>query len=236
MNNKCEHCGMYIPSKYLDFKNLIRKCPSCGKVSKLSGYSKNSESKENSYGYKERLRLPKGMSIHMNNDSITLSFWWFRFKNLLVLFSSIVGVLQLIIILNHIKIGTFQPGKYYMISLNVFLCALIYSFLALLINKTVIVADRYYLKIQTSPLPMPGFMTSFPVKKIDQIYCTVKETGNKRETEFSYQVVAEMKGSKKDKVLIPHLAKKEEAQYIEYYLEKFLGIKDEEVWDELDKS
>ncbi len=73
------------------------------------------------------------------------------------------------------------------------------------------------------------------MRDIEQLYCKVKRKSVKNGTILVYEVCAVLK-NQTHLTLVSDMEEKAQAQYIEYQIEKYLGIIDARVSGELRKS
>jgi hypothetical protein len=100
---------------------------------------------------------------------------------------------------------------------------LFYAGLAHLANTTTITVDRERLTVRHHPLPWPGNRT-LPTKQIKRLRTQRYEHRGKKGVSYSYGVEADGLGSKPRKVL-GGLSNEDEAQFIEFAIERYLQIK-----------
>ncbi|MFK7936995.1 MAG: hypothetical protein AB8G22_26000 [Saprospiraceae bacterium] len=102
------------------------------------------------------------------------------------------------------------------------------------VNTTTVVIDVYDIMVNHHPLPWPGGKVVIDKKTVEQLYVTEKVNRGKNNTSVTYRVHAILK-SGKSKVLLKGITDKDEAQFLERKMEKFLRIEDRPVTGEVKK-
>jgi hypothetical protein len=176
---------------------------------------------------------PKGVSLQKQGDRLELSWRWFSWKYLPLVFFCVAWDsflcfwysmafstgspwIMIVFPIAHVAVGV----------------GLTYYTLAGFLNRSQVILDRTSFSVAHGPLPWLGNL-QVPITQIDQLYC--KEKPGKNNSSTSYQLSIVLKdGRKKD--LLSNLDSPEIGFYLEHQIESWLNIPDRPVRGEIPQS
>lgn len=176
---------------------------------------------------------PKEVTLQKQGDRLELSWRWFSWKYLPLVFfcvawdsflcfwysmafSTSAPWIMIVFPIAHVAVGV----------------GLTYYTLAGFLNRSQVILDRNTFSITHGPLPWMGNF-QVPITQIDQLYC--KEKPGKNDSSTTYQLSVVLKdGRKKD--LLSNLDSPEIGFYIEHQIENWLRIPDRPVRGEMPRS
>ncbi|MCE8426296.1 MAG: hypothetical protein J5U17_11035 [Candidatus Methanoperedens sp.] len=223
----CKICKSKIPASNIDSNRLIAKCDRCNSVIEF----KDEVSKTLKIPKIGEIKLPKKITIDTDKFGLNITIRWFRYLYLFLAF--FVVFLDVFIIRDVMRNREYFMSGNYNTALSVLIgIFLTYLLLIGLINKTYIMVNPQSLIIKQGPIPgwgnknlNTGELKQFYSKKEESHY----EDGT---TSYSYELHA-ITRSGKDIKLLSSLENTEQLLFIEQEIEKFLGIKDENVEGEI---
>ena len=173
---------------------------------------------------------PKEVTLQKQGDRLELSWRWFSWKYLPLVFfcvawdsflcfwysmafSTSAPWIMIVFPIAHVAVGV----------------GLTYYTLAGFLNRSQVILDRNTFSVTHGPLPWMGNF-QVPITQIDQLYC--KEKPGKNDSSTTYQLSVVLKdGRKKD--LLSNLDSPEIGFYIEHQIENWLHIPDRPVRGEM---
>ncbi len=176
---------------------------------------------------------PKAVTIQKQGDRLELSWRWFSWKYLPLVFFCVAWDsflcfwysmafstgspwIMIVFPIAHVAVGV----------------GLTYYTLAGFLNRSQVILDRTSFSVTHGPLPWLGNL-QVPITQIDQLYC--KEKPGKNNSSTSYQLSVVLKdGRKKD--LLSNLDSPEIGFYLEHQVESWLNIPDRPVRGEIRQS
>ena len=176
---------------------------------------------------------PKAVTIQKQGDRLELSWRWFSWKYLPLVFFCVAWDsflcfwysmafstgspwIMIVFPIAHVAVGV----------------GLTYYTLAGFLNRSQVILDRTSFSVTHGPLPWLGNL-QVPITQIDQLYC--KEKPGKNNSSTSYQLSVVLKdGRKKD--LLSNLDSPEIGFYLEHQIESWLNIPDRPVRGEIRQS
>jgi hypothetical protein len=235
-NLSCKLCGATLTADQLDRRLAIITCNHCGGIydlTKQRGSEQRGESGRLDGNQVQILNerapapLPEKFRIEKSVGKFSISWRWFEYSGLFLLFFSIAWnsfifnwIANLrgfdLFITGHVAVGI----------------ATAYGALANLLNTTRINVDGKTLKIKHYPLPwFPA--PRLKVGEIEQIYVVEKYSDDKAGNRtFHYNVNAVMRDNSNRK-LLTKLTSVEQGLYLEQEFETFMGIRDRPVAGEV---
>lgn len=108
---------------------------------------------------------------------------------------------------------------------------LLYSTIAMMVNRTWITVAGGRLTVRHGPMPWPG-KRDLPTSTLEQLYCQEHVSRSKNGTSITYSVRVRRTDGKLEK-LVEGLPERDQALYIEQRVEQHLGIVNHPVADEL---
>ncbi|MCB1177566.1 MAG: hypothetical protein KDK36_08325 [Leptospiraceae bacterium] len=227
MKLHCETCKKLILSPYINLDSLVAKCTSCNESFSFKEKLEPTDPFKTPTIQSKRLRLPDGIKFKKRPNKIEITFSWFKWKTLLFFGFSIYWVFQhftdFVNFFTHFNVDYGFPAFFY----SFYGLFFIYLSLTGFINKTKIVVKRDDLVIKVGPIPAKG-NRKLDVREFEQLYCKSEEKDFWIAKFVEYQVFAVMRDYTHE-LIVDGLAEKEQAQYIEHEIEKFLRIIDEKV-------
>ena len=176
---------------------------------------------------------PKEVTIQKQGDRLELSWRWFSWKYLPLIFFCVAWDsflcfwysmafstgspwIMIVFPIAHVAVGV----------------GLTYYTLAGFLNRSQVSLDRTSFSVTHGPLPWLGNL-QVPITQIDQLYC--KEKPGKNNSSTSYQLSVVLKdGRKKD--LLSNLDSPEIGFYLEHQVESWLNIPDRPVRGEMPRA
>lgn len=194
--------------------------------------------------------MPEGIDLRRGADSIAIDRRW---KSSQFYFTLVFGVIWNIILFPMIgaflgvgdEIGPF--GGFMLVFFLPFIAVgvgMIYYSIAGFLNTTSIAVQNGQISVIHAPVPWPGGQ-SIPAGDITQLY--VKEVrhtstssssgrSGRRRTTYTYTVMVVFGPQNREKTLVRSLSEVNQALFIEYTIERFLGIADRAIRGEIRKA
>ncbi|MCB1177563.1 MAG: hypothetical protein KDK36_08310, partial [Leptospiraceae bacterium] len=181
------------------------------------------------------IKLPDGIKFKKDVNRLEFSYRTFSFISLFaVIFMSIAGLLFFNDFINSWKTGDYFSAIKTLPTL-IFISFIFYVFLAKFVNKVKVKVARGKLGVRVGPLPVGGNI-DIDVNDLEQLYCKSKWTMKSEEkTIYEYDLYAILKNSNHE-LIAESMKEKEQAQYLEYEIEKYLGIIDTKIKGEIKKT
>lgn len=225
MHISCTNCGAEIPSKNVNINRMVATCARCNAVfsfaDQISGGDEPASNKPLD------IPTPKGWKIESTGYELILRQPWLNPQ---------IGFLTFFTVLwNGFMLAWFgialATGSWGMLGCGTIHAAigmlLAYLVLTSYINSTVITISPYLVKVRYGPLPWFG-NKQIDATGLKQLY--VKEQRHEGEDSVSYTYdVHYITTDYKHEKLIGGLQQSEFARYIEQEIERYLGIKDQQV-------
>jgi len=180
----------------------------------------------------ENLSVPKNMQIEEQNDNLSISYSWFKFKYFV--FFIITPLSAYVLIQSEYVQGNFNQLSTPAIAILMITMCLMYYCLARLINTTKVDVNHFRIAIHHGPLPLKK---SKVIQRDDlaQLFVTKHRKAHRYYLySTTYQVKAILKN---DRIvtLLGGIYEPDQGRFIERKIEHFLGIKDIEVEGEIEK-
>lgn len=221
----CRRCGAPIPAENINLDNALAKCHQCHAV---FGFA-DSLSGARSAPPAMAMPLPEGLTMSERVDTLRLERRWFRpilFFQLLFCIgwdaflvfwytNAPNDPIFIIFPLIHVAVGV----------------SLTYATIAGFLNRTVIEAGTRHLAIQHTPLPWRG-NRRIPVSELQQLFCEEHIRRGENGSTATYSLNAFLQNGRK-LTLVKGLPAADQALFLEYTLEKHLGIANRQVPGEL---
>jgi hypothetical protein len=210
----CSRCGGIISEKNLN--EPVIKCDYCGCNYILSGNILNDD--------RALVPIPENMRIDNRDGRFTLTYNWKSVIGIvLIIFGGFFFFFSMIWTLTATVSGGGGFATFGLFFIFMSFC-LIYMGIAYRINKTIIKIENSILSIKFAPLIWPGEIL-INVTEILQLYVQKKEYQNKKNTTYTYNIVALQKDNRST-TLLKMITEPDIAKCIEQQIEKYLGIKD----------
>lgn len=224
----CRQCQAVVPAQNIDQARHLATCSECGTVFPLNGQA-NEGAFYTIPGWPDML-LPKGISIVSSAGELVISRRWYRHKYIPIAFFGLIwgGVLTAGLF-DDLSSWIFLIGPHGWVAVG-----FIYYALAGLLNTTLIRVNPSQLKISHGPVPSLGNRRLDP-KFIDQLYVKRHTHRHKNSTSYTFQVHVKTNDGRSNK-LLENLETPEQALFVEQEIERFLGIRDEPVPEEVGGS
>ena len=196
--------------------------------------------------------MPSNIDVFRSTDSITISRRWFSNAYVFTLFFGIVWNAILIpffgAFLSFGSMGGF--GAIFILFLLPFVAVgvgMIYYSIAGFLNRTTITVKDGTLSVTHAPVPWPG-STSIPAAEISQLFTqevrhthtsssrTSNSMRRSRRTSYTYTVKVIAGSEGREHKLVSSLTDANQGLFIEYTIERFLGIADRHVRGEIRKD
>lgn len=216
MNLSCPFCRQEVPLAQIFDARKLATCLDCRRVFEIVQINTPSSD----------VPIPADMQLDRNGKQLVLSWRWFNFTHVFMLFFCIVwdsflffwysqalstnfnggfNLIMVIFPLGHVAAGV----------------AITWSTLAGFLNSTYLSASPEQLQVRHSPIWMPG-QQSLSSKQISQLFCRERESRTRNGVSVSYEVYALLKNNQEVKLV--SMSKPEQAAFIEQAIEKHLGI------------
>lgn len=228
----CPHCKTLIKADDINIDKLVAKCAKCDHVFSfghapraLIGYSRPD------------MLIPSGLEVLKLQNELDIQVDWYRaiprssFTFTLV-FTLMWNLILLPFVVASIATGTYSILAFTSAHLAVGLIFL-YRMFSVFLNTTHVNVSRRYLELKTTPLPTPFRRDrKIPTDSIEQLYVTkYVESRTNGNPNYAYSLYAILKDG--EKIRLAKGMNLETQKYLEYEIESFLGIKNEEVKDEV---
>ncbi|MCP4131604.1 MAG: hypothetical protein GY754_11550 [bacterium] len=228
----CTSCGAPIEEKNIVEDLAMARCTHCGGVFALEDWPPNKNNDNSTPEERLPIPLPEKIQLTRQGGSLEISYKWFSFVYLFLLFFCI-GWNTFMVVWHAISLSS---GAWFMSLFGIAHTAvgigLAYYTLAGFFNRTIITAGMGHLEVRHGPIPWKG-NRKLNTMEIEQLYCKEKISNGKNGTSYSYELHVILTGNKPKLKLLKRLQEAEQALFIEQELEKFLGIKDKPVRGEI---
>lgn len=232
----CRRCGKVIPTGNVNVQALIAKCDDCGEVFSFEGVEEKRPARKRDR--RPAVARPETVSIEEFPDGPRIVRKWFRlyvlglaafcvfWDGFLVFWYSTAlsggvrgehgaDLMAILFPLLHVGVGV----------------GLTYFVIASIFNRTIVRADRGGLAITHGPIPWRA-PRPLDRSEVTRVYCRDHYTQYRGSAKLSYSVNAIDHSGRKVK-LLSGLADKDEALFIERWIEERLGLPDEPVEGEV---
>lgn len=228
MKLSCPLCLQEVSAEDINLVREVAKCSACNNVFSFSDKLREFAAAS---APRQTIDTPSRFQIQNGPDGFSIIRPWFRpavffFLFFAIFWNAIVGSFVVKIVMSG-NWGTLWPASFHILAG----LAVGYGCLAMFINRTRISVTYDVLRVQHGPLPMPGGKV-VPRSDVKQLYSDERVTYGKHGRHVRYGVKVILRnGGEID--LVDGLSERKEALFIEQQVEKFTGIKDEAVRDEL---
>ncbi|RCK79399.1 MAG: hypothetical protein OZSIB_0039 [Candidatus Ozemobacter sibiricus] len=236
----CPTCGRRIAGADINIAHMVATCRSCEEVFSFADRFPAAGSSGSRSGWREKPVPPRPSSLSVDETParLTMTFswrspvlvflipftiawngflvFWYGFSLTQVPLSNPLAWLLLVFPLAHVAVGL----------------ALLYSCLTVLFNSTTITVDRQSLRVRHGPIPTTGNI-ELSVEQLDQLFCraeTTTDSDGDKSTRFSLHVLLK-NGLRRD--LLTGQVDRDLLRYMEYMIERHLGIQDRPVEGEI---
>jgi len=229
----CENCNAAIAAEDLDLGRNLAKCAACGNVfncaDQLAGVAGSSELAVE----REEVPMPKGIRVFRRGNALRIVRRWLGPKFFLLAFFCLVW--------NGMMVGLFAfaiiKGQWFLALIGsvhgLVGLGIAYATLAGFLNSTTVTVMDSLLQIIHGPIRVPG-NKEFKADLLQQLYTKEHVSHSKNGTSISYELRAQLSDGRDEK-LIGGLEKQEQALFMEQEVEKFLGIEDRAIRDEIER-
>lgn len=245
MKVACRHCSAEIPANHVHAEQRVARCVACNTIFDISAQGESGSSTQLAPVRRERVAMPKAITIVQSvlsavaekpyREAARLPEPEFvivrRWSTAPFVFGAAVFVFFTGLLWFRVFFADSIVGALLMLP---FAVALSYVVLALLINRTTIRARDGRLTISIGPLPWSGNKTIL-MSDLRQLYCRQIVTEGDPGSSVSYEVVALLANGTTTR-LVRGLLEADQALFLEQAIEERLGIIDEPVAGELDRS
>ena len=222
----CTGCAALLPTEAISDALGAARCPSCGALVDLRGGGRGTLGRAAG----PKVAIPEKWIVEEVPNALVVRWRWFTWISVIlipftifwnsILFTMAWGFsdqlrhperLLLALLVPHVWIGV----------------GLVYYCLASFVNSTTVRAGQGMVSVRIGPLPWRG-KRDLPVGELEQLF--VVDHHSKNNTTFD--VCALMRGGRKQ-VLVRGLGSQDQARFLEWRLERLLGITDHPVVGEL---
>lgn len=237
----CPYCGAPIPSSDVNIVRLVAKCKSCNEVFSFGDESAGKPLAATAADHREGPTapppMPPGLQTAIVGDALHIRYKWFRPAILFLLFFAIAWD-SFLLFWYGAALFVPGPGKIIMLVFPIAHLAvgvgITYAVLCGLFNTTTISVSRGALGIRHAPFSWGFGNKLIPVDQLDQLYCRSETTSGKNGSTTTYSLHAILADGKRLD-LITKLDDRDLAAYLEFAIEKHLGIEDRAVSGEMSK-
>jgi len=229
----CENCNAAIAAEDLDLGRNLAKCADCGNVfncaDQLEGVAGSSELSVE----REEVPMPKGIRVFRRDNALRIVRRWLGPKFFFLAFFCLVwnGIMVALFTFAIIK-GLWSLALFGSIHALAGL-GIAYATLAGFLNSTTVTVMDSLLQISHGPIRVPG-NREFKAELLQQLYTKRHVSHSKNGTSISYELRAQLSDGRDEK-LIGRLEKQEQVLFMEQEVEKFLGIEDRAIRDEVER-
>jgi hypothetical protein len=232
MQLSCQACGAPIRADDMNLESMVAKCRHCDAVFSFADRV-GPPAAVTATRKKGIVPQPKNIVVDEWGGELRLTRRWFHPALFFLLFFCIAWD-GFLVFWYSMALGDFGPPGASGLLFIVFPIAhvaigvgLTYLVIGGFLNKTVITAGRGELRVRHGPIPWRG-NHSLLVDDVAQLYCGRSENKHQNAGVGVRKVNALMKDGRKI-VLVSFLHDPDEARFIEYKLESYLGITDHAV-------
>ena len=226
MAMQCPHCRSEVPAEMVNQAHDVASCLQCQRVFPLGAETSTEVA---------QVPIPTDISLQRDGSTLVLSWRWFNFVHIFMLFFCLAWD-SFLIFWYAIALGSGAPGGMDLIMVIFPLghvavgIGLSWSTLAGFLNRTVIRASSQSLSIKHAPIWMPG-QKEIPRGELTQLFCREKINRSRNGVSVSYEVNALLKNGQEVKLV--SLTRPEQAAFIEQRIESHLGITNRPVQGEM---
>ncbi len=235
MHLTCRDCGATIPAEDINIERGIAKCRACNAVLDVEEALRGSGETVPATT-RPRVPQPPGIKVEDLGEGLRLTRRWFTWGVLVLTFFCIAWD-SFLVFWYWMALGM-GGGPFSWLAIIFPVChvavgvGLTYLTLSLYLNRTVLEVNNGRLTVRSGPLPWPG-NRDLDVSELEQLYCQENSSRNRNgSTSYSYNVCAVLKGGREAK-LLSSLDNREQALFVEQFVEAYLGIEDRRVGGEL---
>ena len=227
---ECPECKAKIKYKDININKALAKCYTCHTVFTFEKKEINAEQKKIFVALPDAIRaydMPNAVDFEISWKKSSKSIWFFTV--FAVFWNTIVGIFVIAGIVSGEMTLLYFVAFHIIVGLGV-----AYYVLALFLNTTYIGINRYDLRVEHSPIPMPFFKThEIPVQDIEQLYIEryVASKTNGR-PDYAFALFVKKRKIENPIKLMKGLKTKEQGRYIEQEIEAFLGLEDKKMENE----
>lgn len=234
----CPNCHHFVSAIDINIDKAIAKCHNCNHVFRITGDLKG---KIEQLDYPEPGALmPDGLEVLRLNEELEIDVNWRRSASksgtrFLMFFTAVWNLFLLPFVLVGIFAGEFQILLFTSVHLAVGL-GLIYYLARIFLNTTKVIVNRSGIQLDTGPLKAPWSKPKRIARSdIRQLYVSkyTSSTTNGKPN-YAYALYAILHNTQKIKLLSQ--MNLETQLYLEQEIERFLGIQDQYVADEVPKK
>lgn len=237
----CPYCGSPIPSGDVNIVRLVAKCKSCNEVFAFGDELGAKAAKSGSSGYASASRepppMPPGLQTALVGDTLHIRYKWFKPAILFLLFFAIAWD-SFLLFWYGAALFVPGPGKIIMLVFPIAHLAvgvaITYAVLCGLFNTTTISVSRGALGIRHAPFSWGFGNKLVQVDQLDQLYCRSETTRGKNGSSTAYSLHAILTDGKRID-LLTKLDDHDLAAWLEFAIEKHLGIENRPVSGEMSK-
>ncbi len=221
---QCPDCNAPIHGKQINIDTSLAHCNSCGNTFQLE--------REPERG-KPEIFMPADFDVLRLRNELDIEFKWRRSLNGFLTFFTLVWNSILFIIASTIILSG-SWGMLLFLGLHGSVgIGLLYHTVTTLFNRTNVLVDRDYLRIEHRPLPLPFYPNkAIPIQDIKQVFVERYTAGKTNDVPvYSFALRLIQRNGKRLR-LVQGLKHAEQAQYLEQEIEYFLQIDDKKVLGE----
>lgn len=236
MKVRCKKCREEIPGANIDLTRNIAKCDACGEVfnceMELAGIA-SSAFREPSVCSRPDIAVPKGVTVGYENSGLKIRRRWFH-PAILALLVFCVFWDGFMIVWYTIAIMKQQWGMAAFGTIHALVgVGLTYGVLCGFLNRTDIRVTFNRIQITHGPLPVPGSRDLTLTQNI-QLYTRRQITHSRNGTSVFYQLWLRRDDGKAVK-LLDRIPQQEHCLYLEQQIERYLGVSDRAVEEEVER-
>jgi len=235
MKVRCKKCREEISGANIDLTRNIAKCDACGEVFNCQDQLADISSLSSSQSFQSRpeIPMPKGVDVKYNHGGLVITRKWFTPAIFALLFFCVFWD-GFMIVWYTIAIMKQQWAMAAFGTIHAMVgIGLTYFTVCGFVNRTEITVTHGKIAIVHLPLPVPGSKESNSAE-ISQLYSERSVSHSRNGTSISYRLRAQTIHGK-DLKLIENLPQQEHALYLEQQIERYLGISDAPVAQEVER-
>jgi hypothetical protein len=216
---KCPNCGAGLGARDYDAQRGVVACSHCNALMTLPSPAVR----------RADAPMPKGIRLATEGNATLIERIWRRPVAYVLLVAALIWN-AFVVFWIALAGNSDVPGWFFLFPLlhGSAGILLLYSAIAMLVNKTQIYLDRNVVRVTHGPIPWAGNL-EIAATEIDQLYCKEKvHHGKHGRVHHTYAIHLAAKSGPPRKLLGTHLTR-EEALFLEQAMEKALEIKDREI-------
>lgn len=222
----CKNCGGTLKEPEISAGQRIARCSFCNSIFFLEP--------ESEFG-KDDLpiaAIPENFRIDETGNDLRISWKWFRFYHVFLLFFSISWIAMISIFL-RMELGlsgsVFSLTFFFSLPFIAVGVALFYTSICGFFNSTTLSVTKERLRISHGPQPWLPSQNILP-QDIMQFYCRENVSRSDKSTSYSYVLYVVLVSGKHVKLV--SFDEYDQAHFLERKMEKFLNIRDRRVHGE----